>query len=85
MNILFVLIPISMVLLLIIIWTFAWAVRKGQFEDLDAAAIDILSDEAPPPGEQVDDKAEAQESDTAHAQAPPAGGAAAPRRDDHAD
>ena len=50
MNILFVLIPISIVLLLVMIGAFAWAVRKGQFEDLDAAAIDILSDEAPPPG-----------------------------------
>jgi len=51
MNILFVLIPISLVLLLVIIGAFVWAVRKGQFEDLDAAAIDILSDDAPPPGE----------------------------------
>lgn len=50
MNILFVLIPISIVLLLVMIGAFIWAVRKGQFEDLDAAAIDILSDEAPPPG-----------------------------------
>lgn len=50
MNILFVLIPISMLLLLAMIGAFIWAVRKGQFEDLDAAAIDILSDEAPPPG-----------------------------------
>ena len=51
MNILFVLIPISLVLLLVIIGAFVWAVRKGQFEDLDAAAIDILSDDAPPSGE----------------------------------
>ena len=50
MNILFVLIPISLVLLLVIIGTFIWAVRRGQFEDLDTPAIDIQSDEAPPPG-----------------------------------
>lgn len=50
MNILFVLIPISIVLLLVMIAAFVWAVRKGQFENLDAAAIDILSDDAPPPG-----------------------------------
>ncbi|MFZ7096519.1 cbb3-type cytochrome oxidase assembly protein CcoS [Luteimonas dalianensis] len=50
MNILFVLIPISLVLLLVIIATFIWAVRRGQFEDLDTPAIDILSDDAPPPG-----------------------------------
>ncbi|MGY0560160.1 MULTISPECIES: cbb3-type cytochrome oxidase assembly protein CcoS [unclassified Luteimonas] len=50
MNILFVLIPISVILLLLMIGTFVWAVRKGQFEDLDTAAIDILSEDAPPPG-----------------------------------
>lgn len=50
MNILFVLIPISVILLLVMIGTFVWAVRKGQFEDLDTAAIDILSEDAPPPG-----------------------------------
>jgi len=59
MNILFVLIPISLVLLLAMIGTFIWAVRKGQFEDLDAAAIDILSDEAPPPGHRAAADAEA--------------------------
>lgn len=58
MNILFVLIPISLVLLLVMIGTFIWAVRKGQFEDLDAAAIDILSDDAPPPGRPGDARAE---------------------------
>lgn len=47
MNILLVLIPISLVLLGIAIAAFAWAVRRGQFEDLDSAAIDILRDDAP--------------------------------------
>ena len=41
---------VGLVLLLVIIGTFIWAVRRGQFEDLDTPAIDILSDEAPPPG-----------------------------------
>ncbi len=62
MNILFVLIPISILLLLVMIAAFVWAVRKGQFENLDAAAIDILSDDAPPPG-RPDDKATAPERD----------------------
>lgn len=55
MNILFVLIPISIVLLLVMIGAFVWAVRKDQFENLDAAAIDILSDDAPPPGHPGED------------------------------
>lgn len=53
MNILLFLIPMSLALLLVAIWAFRWAVRKGQFENLDAAAIDILRDDsadlAPPP------------------------------------
>ena len=48
MNILLVLVPISLVLLLVAIGAFAWAVRRGQFEDLDIAALDILRDDAGP-------------------------------------
>ena len=46
MNILLFLIPMSLGLLLLAIWAFRWAVRKGQFENLDAAAIDILRDDS---------------------------------------
>ena len=46
MNILLFLIPVSLVLLGLAIWAFRWAVRKGQFENLDAAAIDILRDDS---------------------------------------
>jgi cbb3-type cytochrome oxidase maturation protein len=48
MNILLMLVPISVVLLGIAIWAFAWAVRRGQFDDLDTPALDILADEARP-------------------------------------
>ena len=47
MNILLLLIPISLLLLGVAIWAFAWAVRRGQFDDLDTAAIDILLDDEP--------------------------------------
>jgi len=40
-----VLIPISLMLLGLAIAAFWWAVRRGQFEDLDSAAIDILRDD----------------------------------------
>ena len=48
MSILLALIPISLVLLGIGIATFFWAVRKGQFENLDAAALDVLGDDSKP-------------------------------------
>jgi cbb3-type cytochrome oxidase maturation protein len=49
MNILLALIPISLILLGIAIAVFVWAVRHGQFEDLDTPALDILRDESHPP------------------------------------
>jgi len=46
MNILLFMIPLALVLLVIAIWAFVWAVRRGQFEDLDTPAIDILREDA---------------------------------------
>jgi cbb3-type cytochrome oxidase maturation protein len=50
MIILLLLIPLSVMLLAVAIWAFVWAVRKGQFDDLDTPALDILVDteELPP-------------------------------------
>lgn len=44
MNILLVLIPLSLLLLLAIIGAFIWAVRNGQFDDMDTPPLDILSE-----------------------------------------
>lgn len=48
MTILLLLIPVSLALLGIAIWAFVWAVRRGQFDDLDTAALDILAEEHAP-------------------------------------
>ena len=48
MNILLALIPISLLLLGIAIWAFVWAVKRGQFDDLDTPALDILEDDDRP-------------------------------------
>lgn len=45
MNILLLLIPLGLLLLAAAIWAFAWAVRRGQFDDLDTPALDILVDD----------------------------------------
>lgn len=50
MRILFVLIPISLVLLAVAIAAFVWAVRRGQFDDLDTPAIAVLADDDLTPG-----------------------------------
>jgi cbb3-type cytochrome oxidase maturation protein len=49
MNILLFLIPLSLLLIGIAAWIFVWAVRHGQFEDLDTPALDVLRDEPPDP------------------------------------
>jgi cbb3-type cytochrome oxidase maturation protein len=45
MNILLLMIPLSLLLLVAAAWAFTWAVRRGQFEDLDTPAIDILRED----------------------------------------
>ena len=42
MDILFLLIPLSAVLVLLILAVFGWAVHKGQFEDLEREGERIL-------------------------------------------
>lgn len=51
MNILFLLIPLSLVLVAFGLWAFFWAVSHGQFDDLSSPASSILLDDdrAPPP------------------------------------
>lgn len=45
MNILIILIPVALFLGLLGLAGFLWAVRSGQFEDLDGAAERILMDD----------------------------------------
>ena len=45
MTILFALIPLAMALLALAVWAFFWAVRAGQFDDLETPALRILLDE----------------------------------------
>jgi cbb3-type cytochrome oxidase maturation protein len=45
MNVLIILIPVALLLGLIGLAAFLWAVRSSQFEDLDGAAERILMDD----------------------------------------
>jgi cbb3-type cytochrome oxidase maturation protein len=45
MSILFILIPLSLVLVGFGVWAFFWAVGNGQFDDLDTPAWEVLVDE----------------------------------------
>lgn len=52
MEAIYILIPISLVLLVVALAAFYWAVHNGQFDDLDSPGFDILNDdESAPPKE----------------------------------
>ena len=62
MNIIYVLIPLSILLMILAIGAFFWAVRNDQFDDLDTPALDILDDDDPPVSKRANQDAEPAES-----------------------
>jgi cbb3-type cytochrome oxidase maturation protein len=65
MTILLLLVPISLVLLGIAIGVFVWAVRSGQFDELDTPALDVLREDPLPPAAQASSDAVQGPSDSA--------------------
>ena len=47
MSIVFIMIPLSLVLVGFGCWAFFWAVGAGQFDELDAPAWEILAEDDP--------------------------------------
>ena len=45
MEILYLLIPLGLVVLGVAIWGFIWAVKTGQFDDMEGPAYRILMDD----------------------------------------
>ena len=59
---LYVLIPLAVMLLAFAVWALVWAIRTGQFDDLESHGWSVvLDDDQRPPGEPGD---EAQSSET---------------------
>jgi len=56
MEIIYLLIPLSLVLIGVIVWAFFWAVRSGQFDDLEGPAHRILMDDDDPVVEKQEEK-----------------------------
>ena len=42
MEILYILVPISIIIISIAVWIFGWAIKSGQFDDLEGPAHRIL-------------------------------------------
>ena len=51
MNILYLLIPLGLILLAAAIAAFFWAVRSGQFDDLETPAMSVVMDDDSKPAE----------------------------------
>jgi cbb3-type cytochrome oxidase maturation protein len=47
LSAIYVLIPLAMVVLALSIWLFFWAVKRGQFDDLDSPGHSILMEDEP--------------------------------------
>lgn len=58
MEILFVLVPVSILLIGAAIWAFIWAVNSGQFEDLERHGYEILFGDDEPAERDADDRKE---------------------------
>ena len=55
MDIIYLLIPTALIFVALIAWGFFWAVRSGQFDDMEGPAHRILMDDDAPPKKKADD------------------------------
>lgn len=51
MSMLYVLIPLAVILLGVAIWAMVWAIKSGQFDDLESQGWSVVldDDQKPPP------------------------------------
>lgn len=52
MSMLYILIPLAVILLAFAVWAMVWAIRTGQFDDLESHGWSVvLDDDQRPPGD----------------------------------
>ncbi len=58
MTMLYVLIPLAVLLLAVAIWALLWAIKSGQFDDLESHGWSVVldDDQQPPPIEDDDER-----------------------------
>ena len=64
MNMLYVLIPLALMLLAIAVWAMVWAIRSGQFDDLESHGWSVVLDDDQKPPPHPDDEDEDEEEDS---------------------
>jgi len=63
MNMLYVLIPLALMLLGVAVWAMVWAIRSGQFDDLESHGWSVVLDDDQKPPPHPDDEDEEDEED----------------------
>lgn len=63
MSMLYVLIPLAVVLLAIAVWALLWAIKNGQFDDLETHGWSVVldDDQKPPPVEDSEETLDKEE------------------------
>jgi cbb3-type cytochrome oxidase maturation protein len=61
MNMLYVLIPLALMLLGVAVWAMVWAIRSGQFDDLESHGWSVVLDDDQKPPPHPDDEDEEDE------------------------
>jgi len=69
MSMLYVLIPLAVMLLAVAIWALIWAIKSGQFDDLESHGWSVVldDDQKPPPlpnDESIEESTEKSEKST---------------------
>jgi cbb3-type cytochrome oxidase maturation protein len=62
LNILYLLIPLGLLLLALAVAAFFWAVRSGQFDDLESPAMSVVMDDDSKPA--AEDRRRSQTTDS---------------------
>jgi cbb3-type cytochrome oxidase maturation protein len=62
MSMLYVLIPLAVLLLAVAVWALMWAIKSGQFDDLESHGWSVvLDDDSKPPPLEDDDNPDKEE------------------------
>lgn len=64
MSMLYVLIPLAVMLLAVAVWALLWAIKTGQFDDLESHGWSVVLDDDQKPPPLIDDEdSDAKEND----------------------
>jgi cbb3-type cytochrome oxidase maturation protein len=66
MSMIFVLIPLAVMLLAVAVWALLWAIKTGQFDDLESHGWSVVldDDQKPPPLDEDEHSNEAEKEET---------------------